>query len=70
MTLKEWRTIKKWSQSHFARTLSKKTGETFYQSHVQSWENGGTPNAKTADAIKKITGGKVTADSYGKADAS
>ena len=66
-TLKEWRTEKGLSQAHFANTLSKKTGETFYQSHVQSWENGGTPNAKTAEAIRKITRGQVTAESYGNA---
>lgn len=69
MTLKEWRAGKKWSQAHFANCLSKRVGETFYQSHVQSWENGGVPNAKTAEAIKKITGGKVTPESYGKQDA-
>lgn len=70
MTLKEWRTMKGWSQAHFAKTLSKKTGESYYQSHVQSWENGGVPNAKTADVIKKITGGKVTSESYGVKSAS
>lgn len=65
-TLREWRESKKWSQAHLANTLSKRLGKKLYQSHVAAWESGSMPGADIGDAIRKLSGGKVSADTYGR----
>lgn len=59
MTLKEWRTKKKWSQVHLANVLSKITKQTVSQQNIHMWESNSAPIGNMVLAIDKLTAGAV-----------
>lgn len=67
MTLAEWRKAKGLSQQETARRLSAILGRPVHQPSVFQWESGTVmPGADVAEAIRKMTGGRVTGSSFGR----
>lgn len=67
MTLKEWRTQAGWTQKRTARELERLGAGKTSPQNVWTWEHGVQPSARAYDAIRKLTKGKVPADSFGAA---
>ena len=65
-TLAGWRKQRGLSQREFASRLSKSLGRKVHQQNVQQWESGVMPAGDVAEAIRKMTGGRVTGDSFGR----
>jgi hypothetical protein len=61
-----WRTAQGLSQNELAFRLSAVLGRTVQQQHVHHWESGVMPGADVAEAIRTLTGGAVTGDSFGR----
>lgn len=69
MNLKQWRESKGITQKGFAGQLSGWIGgKIVSQQAVNSWENGQCPTLAKAEAIRKVTGGKVKPESFIKAN--
>lgn len=65
MTLNEWRKANRYSLPAFADLLFKKAGRRITHQTLSNYERGRTvPDVETADAIRRITGGKVRPDSF------
>lgn len=66
MTLAEWRKERGLSQRELAVRLSAALGRPVTQQSVCQWESSVVPGADVAEAIRKLTGGRVRGDSFGK----
>ena len=67
MTLAEWRKAEGISQEELASRLSAALGRPVHQPSVCQWESGSVmPAADVAEAIRTMTGGKVTGASFGR----
>jgi transcriptional regulator with XRE-family HTH domain len=65
MKLKDWRTANRYSQSAFGKLLKDILGKAVSQQAVAAWEDGrAAPTLAKAEAIKKVTGGKVRPESF------
>ncbi len=65
MKLKEWRIANRYSQSGFGKLLKDILGKPVSQQAVAAWEDGrAAPTLAKAEAIKKVTGGKVKPESF------
>lgn len=64
-TLAEWRKANGMSQSDLASRLSAALGRTVPQQSVHQWESGVMPGADVAEAVRRLTNGAVTGDSFG-----
>jgi transcriptional regulator with XRE-family HTH domain len=67
ITLAEWRKVEGISQKEMAGRLSAILGRPVHQPSIYQWENGVMPGADVAEAIRKMTAGKVTGSSFGRA---
>lgn len=54
------------SQPQAAAMISAALGRPVRQQNVDQWESGVMPGADVAEAIRKVTGGAVTGDSFGR----
>lgn len=66
VTLAEWRKGKGLSQQKLARLVSAALGREVHQQNIFQWESGVAPGADVAEAIRKVTGGKVKGSSFGR----
>jgi transcriptional regulator with XRE-family HTH domain len=66
MTLAGWRKARGYSQKELALRLSAALGRTVHAPSVCQWESGVMPGADVAEAIGRVTGGKVTGASFGR----
>lgn len=67
MTLAEWRKAAGLSQKGMAERLSAMLGRTVHAPSICQWEKEGImPGADVAQAILLMTGGAVTASSFGR----
>lgn len=66
LTLAEWRKAHGVSQKEMAERLSARLGRKVHAPSVCQWEHGVMPGADVAEAIRKATGGKVKAGSFGR----
>jgi transcriptional regulator with XRE-family HTH domain len=67
MTLADWRKAEGISQKEMASRLSAVLGRPVHQPSVRQWESGDVmPGADVADAIQRVTCGKVIPSSFGK----
>lgn len=66
LTLAAWRKAEGISQVETAARLSAILGRPVHGPSVCQWEHGVMPGAKAAEAIRTLTGGRVTGDSFGK----
>lgn len=64
MTLREWRKENGVTQGWVAKRLGKKLGRTIHTASVCQWESGTEPSASMCEAIRELTGGKVTGYSF------
>jgi transcriptional regulator with XRE-family HTH domain len=65
MTLKEWRKANRHSMASLAELYTEKTGRPISHQTINNYERGATvPDVDLAEAIRKITGGKVKPDSF------
>lgn len=66
VTLAEWRKARGLSQKEMAARLSARLGRTVHAPSVCQWESGVMPGADVAEAIRAMTRGQVTGDSFGR----
>ncbi len=67
MTLAEWRRAQGLSQRETAERLSALLGRPVHAPSVCQWEKKGVmPGADVAEAIRRLSGGKVTGSSFGR----
>ena len=66
MTLAEWRKAEGLLQKDVADRLSAILGYPVHPPSVCQWESGVMPGADKAEAIRTLTGGKVTGASFGR----
>ena len=64
MTLREWRVQAGWTQRRLALQLERLGAGRTSPQNVWSWEHGVQPSARAYDAIRRLTRGKVPADSF------
>ncbi len=65
LSLAEWRSGRRLSQSQAAALISAALGRPVRQQNVDQWETGVMPGADVAEAIRTVSGGAVTGDSFG-----
>ncbi len=65
-TLARWRMARGFTQERVATLVSAILGRTVHQQNIHHWETGVIPGADAAEAIRKVTGGAVTGDSFGR----
>ena len=70
LTLAEWRATRRLTQARVAAMLSAHLGRLVRQQNVDQWETGVMPGADVAEAVRVVTGGAVTGDSFGRRNAS
>ncbi len=63
--LADWRKLEGVSQKEMARRLSIRLGRTVHAPSICQWENGVMPGADVAEAIRAVTKGNVTGDTFG-----
>lgn len=66
LTLAEWRKAEGVSQKETAARLSAILGRTVHGPSVCQWEAGVMPGADVAEAVRVLTGDRVTGDSFGR----
>jgi transcriptional regulator with XRE-family HTH domain len=66
MTLAEWRRSAGLSQKDMAGRLTAILGRKVHAPSICQWERGVMPGADVAEAIRAMSDGAVTGDSYGK----
>ena len=66
MTLARWRRARGLSQKETAERLSAALGRPVHAPSVCQWESGVMPGADVAEAIRAMTGGRVTGSSFGR----
>lgn len=66
MTLAEWRKQERISQRETASRLSMILGRPVHAPSICQWEDGVMPGADVAEAIRQLTGDKVTGASFGR----
>lgn len=54
------------SQGELAARLSAALARPVHQQNVHHWESGVMPGADVAEAVRKLTDGQVTGDSFGR----
>ncbi len=64
--LAAWRKGQGLSQRDVASLLSAALGRPVRQQNVGQWESGVMPGADVAEAIRALTGGRVTGESFGR----
>lgn len=64
--LAEWRKSLGLSQKETAERLSARLGRKVHAPSVCQWEHGVMPGADVAEAIRDLTQGRVTGDSFGR----
>ena len=64
MTLAEWRKAAGLSQRETASRLSALLGRPVHGPSVHQWETGVMPGADVAEAIRTMSGGKVTGANF------
>lgn len=69
MTLQEWRKQAGWTQRRLGEELERLGAGKVSQQRVNTWEHGAEPPARAYEAIRRLTKGKVGADSFGTAGA-
>ena len=66
LTLAGWRKAEGVSQKETASRLSAILGRTVHAPSVCQWEAGVMPGADAAEAVRVMTGGRVTGSSFGR----
>lgn len=64
LSLKQWRRLKKMSQTELAEKLAVLANDRVGQSHVSSYERGAMPGWNVGEAIRKLSKGIVTPESF------
>jgi transcriptional regulator with XRE-family HTH domain len=63
--LEEWREAHCYSRPAFGRLLAKHLGKQVSRQAIAAWETGqAAPTLAKAEAIRKVTGGKVRPESF------